>query len=77
MLTGSSPIVIQGLRQGDIDICMEAWTDNILELYQGGIAEGEIIELSVNFDDNAQGLYVPTYVIKGDPGRGIPPKPPI
>jgi len=73
VLTGSSPIVIQGLRQGDIDICMEAWTDNILELYQGGIAEGEIIELSVNFDDNAQGLYVPTYVIKGDPERGIPP----
>lgn len=73
VLTGSSPIVIQGLRQGDIDICMETWTDNILELYQEGIAKGEIIELSVNFDDNAQGLYVPTYVIKGDPERGIPP----
>lgn len=73
VLTGSSPIVIQGLRQGDIDICMETWTDNILELYQEGIAQGEIIELSVNFDDNAQGLYVPTYVIKGDPERGIPP----
>ncbi|HBK69515.1 MAG TPA: ABC transporter substrate-binding protein, partial [Firmicutes bacterium] len=28
VLTGSSPIVIKGLRQGDIDICMEAWTDN-------------------------------------------------
>jgi glycine betaine/proline transport system substrate-binding protein len=73
VLTGSSPIVIKGLRQGDIDICMEAWTDNIIELYQEGIEQGEIVELAVNFDDNAQGLYVPTYVIKGDPERGIQP----
>ncbi len=76
VLTGSSPIVIKGLRQGDIDICMEAWTDNIIDVYQPGIAKGEILELSVNYDDNAQGLYVPTYVIKGDKERGIEPSAP-
>jgi len=73
VLTGSSPIVIKGLRQGDIDICMEAWTDNIIDVYQPGIENGEIVELSINYDDNAQGLYVPTYVLKGDEKRGIEP----
>lgn len=72
-ITGSSPIVIKGLRQGDIDICMESWTDNIMDVYEPGIKSGEIIELSINYDDNAQGLYVPTYVIKGDKERGIEP----
>ena len=72
-VTGSSPIAIRGLRQGDIDISMESWTDNIKDVYYPGIENGEIVELSVNFDDNAQGLYVPTYVIEGDSERGIEP----
>lgn len=73
VMTGSSPITIRGLRQGDIDIYMEVWTDNFPEVYQPGIESGEIEELSINFADNAQGLYVPTYVIKGDEERGIKP----
>lgn len=73
VMTGSSPITIRGLRQGDIDIYMEVWTDNFPEVYQPGIDSGDIVELSVNFDDNAQGLYVPTYIIKGDEERGIKP----
>ena len=73
IINGSSPIVIRGLRQGDIDISMESWTDNIKDVYYPGIQNGEIIELSTNFDDNAQGLYVPTYLIKGDSERGIEP----
>jgi glycine betaine/proline transport system substrate-binding protein len=52
---------------------MEAWTDNILDVYKPGIENGEIVELSINYDDNAQGLYVPTYIIKGDKERGIEP----
>lgn len=72
-MTGSSPITVRGLRQGDIDIYMEVWTDNVREVYQAGIENDEIKELSINFDDNAQGLYVPTYVIKGDKERGIEP----
>lgn len=76
IINGSSPIVIRGLRQGDIDICMEAWTDNIKDVYEPGIKSGEIIELSINFDDNAQGLYVPTYMIEGDEERNIEPMTP-
>lgn len=71
VITGSSPITVKGLMQGDIDLYMEVWTDNVKELYESGIESGDIVELSTNFDDNAQGLYVPTYMIEGDAERGI------
>lgn len=73
---GSTPITVQGLRDGDINVYMEIWTDNIRELYDESIDSGEIIEVSMNFDDNEQGFYVPTYVIEGDPDRGIEPMAP-
>ncbi|NLT95055.1 MAG: ABC transporter substrate-binding protein [Clostridia bacterium] len=70
VMPGSTPITFQGLEKGDIDIYMEAWTTN-LPNYDEIIARGNVIELGINFDDNYQGLYVPTYLIKGDPERGI------
>lgn len=67
---GSTPVTFLGLRQGDIDIYTEVWTDNISD-YQEALELGDVKELAVNFDDDYQGIYVPTYVIKGDPARGI------
>lgn len=52
---------------------MEAWTDNLIEIYGEAIESGDIVEVSINFDDNAQGLYVPTVMIEGDPENGIEP----
>jgi glycine betaine/proline transport system substrate-binding protein len=49
---------------------MEEWTMNI-PTYDEDVAEGRLQQLSVNFDDNYQGFYVPTYVIEGDEERGI------
>jgi ABC-type proline/glycine betaine transport system substrate-binding protein len=54
---------------------METWTDN-LATYDEDIEEGSIVELSVNYADNAQGFYVPRYVIEGDSERGIEPSAP-
>lgn len=71
-MPGTTPSTFQGLQNGDIDIYMEIWTDN-LETYDEVVESGDILELSVNFDDNEQGLFVPTYVIKGDAERGIEP----
>ncbi len=71
-ISGSTPITLEGLMSGDIDVHMEMWTDN-LATYKDDIAAGRMKELSVNFDDNAQGLYVPRYVIEGDSARGIKP----
>lgn len=73
---GSTAATVQGLREGDIDVYMEVWTDNIKEVYEEAIDEGDIEKLSVNFDDNVQGLYVPTYVIEGDAERDIEPMAP-
>lgn len=69
---GSTPVTFLGLRQGDIDIYTEVWTDNLPD-YEEALQAGDIKELAVNFDDDYQGFYVPTYVIKGDPARGIKP----
>jgi len=75
-MSGSTPITVAGLIKGDIDIYMEMWTTNVAETYYPAIDSGEVVELSTNFDDNAQGLYVPTYMIKGDSERGIAPMAP-
>ncbi|SKC46270.1 ABC transporter substrate-binding protein [Maledivibacter halophilus] len=73
---GTTPITVLGLRKGQIDVHMELWQNTITEQYDEGIKNGEILEVSTNFDDNAMGLYVPTYVIKGDKERGIEPMAP-
>lgn len=72
----STAAAIQGLETGDVDIYLEFWTDNVRESYDELIATGKAIELGLNLDDNMQGLYVPTYMIEGDPERGIEPMAP-
>lgn len=74
--TGSTAATLQGLREGDINVYTEIWTDNVREAYEDAIEAGDIEKLAVNFDDNDQGLYVPTYVIEGDEERGIEPMAP-
>ncbi|WP_391119135.1 ABC transporter substrate-binding protein [Psychrobacillus sp. L3] len=71
--SGTSAATMQALEQGDINVYMEVWTDNIKEVYEKAIDSGKVIKVSTNFDDNSQGLYVPTYVIEGDAKRGIKP----
>lgn len=68
----STPILFEGIKNGNIHVTMEFWS-SMHENYAGAVESGEVIELGVNFSDNAQGLYVPTVIIKGDPERGIEP----
>lgn len=70
---GSTSATIQGLRRGDIDVYMEVWTDNIKDVYEDAVESGDVEQVSTNFNDNDQGLYVPSYVIHGDKERGIEP----
>lgn len=69
-VSGSTPVTHQGILSGEIDAHMEVWTNNIPP-YQEDLAAGKLQELSTNFDDNFQGVYVPRYVIEGDSERGI------
>lgn len=73
--SSSTPIGWQALQSGEIDILMETWSENI-SYYNEDISKGAVLEVSINFDDNAQGLYVPYYVIHGDSARGIAPMAP-
>lgn len=70
---GSRAAVFQGIRDGEIDVDLEVWSDNIMEIYEEALEADEIITASTNFNDNEQGIYVPTYVIEGDEERGIEP----
>ena len=69
-MSGSTPLTHEALLGGEIDVHMEVWTDN-LPTYKADLAAGKLKELSLNFGDNIQGLYVPRYVIEGDAARGI------
>ena len=63
---------LTGLQQGDVDIAMEVWVDNLLEWYTDAVEEtGEVLDLGSIFPDAPQGWYVPAYMIKGDEKRGI------
>lgn len=75
-MVGETIPMVTGLMRGDVDVDMESWTQNIQELYDKGIKEGTILDLGSNYPDSWQGWLVPTYVIKGDPERGIEPMAP-
>ena len=62
-MPGSTPILHEALKSGEIDIHMEEWTDNIANYYTD-LNTGLFKELGTNFDDNRQGFYVPKYVIE-------------
>ena len=55
-MPGGTPIMIQALMKGDIDVDMESWTQNIQELYDRGIKEGTILDLGPNFSGQLAGL---------------------
>lgn len=67
---GSSTITYEAMKNGEIDILTETWTDNI-SLYVEDLENNLIEYKGMNFSDSIQGLYVPEYVIKGDAQRGI------
>lgn len=67
---GSTTVLHEGLLMGEIDVHMEVWTANIAS-YKDDLREGKFKDLGTNFNDNYQGIYVPRYVIEGDPERGI------
>jgi len=73
IIPGSTTATLTGVANGDIDVRMENWKDTYGDEYFKPLENGDFIEVSVNFDDNIQGFYVPTFLIKGDPERGIKP----
>ncbi|HET7560187.1 MAG TPA: ABC transporter substrate-binding protein, partial [Limnochordia bacterium] len=72
---GSTIPIFTAMARQDIDATTEMWPDNI-QAYHQAVADGKIVSLGRNYPDAVQGWYVPTYMIKGDPERGIAPMTP-
>ncbi|NIR29054.1 MAG: ABC transporter substrate-binding protein [Gammaproteobacteria bacterium] len=70
-IPGSTIPLLAGMARGDIDVTMEIWIANVEEAYNKELENGTVLDLGVNFPDAVQGFYVPTYVMEGDPDRGI------
>ncbi|NLW63627.1 MAG: ABC transporter substrate-binding protein [Syntrophomonadaceae bacterium] len=70
---GETLPLLQGLIQGGIDITMEVWVDNYQEAWSEALKGGTVKDMGIVYPDAPQGWYVPTYMIKGDPERGIEP----
>ncbi|HQA50389.1 MAG: ABC transporter substrate-binding protein [Syntrophomonadaceae bacterium] len=73
---GDTMPLLQGMARGDVDITMEVWQDNYAEPWNEIVKSGSVIDLGSIYPDAPQGWYIPTYMIKGDPERGIEPMAP-
>ena len=56
-----TPLLIASLTDGSIDLNLETWSDN-MPTYEADIENGNYQELGLNFNDNYQGIYIPTYL---------------
>jgi len=65
-MPGDTMPIINGIIQGDVDVDMESWHSNVIEIYEKGIASGNLIDLGKNMPDAPQGWWVPRYLIEGD-----------
>lgn len=73
--TASSTMNWQSMLTGEVDVDIESWTDNVAS-YPEDVAKGDILDIGILVPDSRQGIYVPRYVIEGDPERGIEPMAP-
>lgn len=75
-VTGTSPITQAALLSGNIEMFVEYWQGRT-ESFEQAAKEGKIqIVGELVGGGGIEGLFVPEYVIKGDPARGIKPMAP-
>ena len=74
---GTTESLWEGLVNGSVDVYLEAWTSSLGPIYDLAEENGDILPLGKSLDDSWQSAFVvPTYVIEGDPDRGIEPMAP-
>lgn len=61
IVPADTAVLLTGLASEDINIALELWSDNA-PTYDQDIIDGKYVEVSTNYDDNAQGLYIPRYL---------------
>ena len=65
VLPGTTIPLLQGVAQGNIDIVMEVWKDNVTEVWNRSMRRRQVVEVGTNFPDAVQGWYVPRYLVEG------------
>lgn len=61
IVLADTAVKVVSLRAGNMDVALEIWSQNVTT-YDQDIASGQYEEVSVNFADNEQGLYIPRYL---------------
>ncbi|TDN63074.1 ABC transporter substrate-binding protein [Paraburkholderia sp. BL10I2N1] len=70
---GTNAIALQGVVMNDLNVMVEYWSGRT-PAYESAAREGKVRILgSLISGGSVEGYYVPEYVIKGDPARGIKP----
>jgi glycine betaine/proline transport system substrate-binding protein len=64
-IPGDTMPILNGIIQGDIDVDMESWHSNYMEVYEKGMETGEIVDLGQNMPDAPQGWWLPRYLVEG------------
>lgn len=72
-VAGSSPITQAALLSGNLEMWVEYWQGRT-ESFEAAAKEGKIqVVGELVGGGGVEGLYVPEYVVKGDPARGLKP----
>jgi glycine betaine/proline transport system substrate-binding protein len=58
----STPVKQVSLANGDVDVDMELWKQNIIEWYTEEVADGNIIDLGMTYEGGPQFFMVPQWV---------------
>jgi len=69
---GTTQPLLNALARGDVDILMELWKANNVEIWAKMMKSGRVVETGgVSIQGAVQGWFVPRYVVEGNEKRGI------
>jgi len=76
-IPGTSQPLLNALAKGDVDVLMELWKENNVEIWSKMEKSGRAVETKgVSIQGAIQAWWVPRYLVEGDAKRGIEPKAP-
>ncbi|MGQ9371160.1 ABC transporter substrate-binding protein [Azospirillum sp. ST 5-10] len=74
-IPGNSVMLEQATANNDVQIFAEEWLGRS-DVWNNAVAAGAVTAVGKTFVGASEGWFVPDYVIKGDPARGVKPMAP-